>query len=368
MNAPQTSHALVRLRNARALVAISACVWLLTAQQSGAQLIMRRATSNVGTMSNLIYSDALALRSAGNFLVSAAIARNLHAEAASKEMDNSVKWVSTYFERRRLNREARAEEHPGYVERLERRKELYHRVIAEGLPALGTDLSDDLNLMLREILAITSYSAFMSDAPNSAISSERNESLSPDEIHHIRVGEAGLVGGKALLFRVDTGEILETRWPPALREKQFEAARKAFEDARDAALADMRADRAVSDDSRKRLMSAVDGLTVELRSAYPPERRKAQGTRDGMALVDAQNCLRSLALSTYRLIETESALAFDRSFRFQGKSVSDLLQHVAGKGLEFAPAAPGGEATYQKLFTCVRGYYLELVPDPSKGN
>src|SRR6185437_13981257 len=110
----------------------------------------------ISTASSLIFAQADYLRAHGYVLMSAAVARNLNAESASKEMDNSLKWLSTYFERRRLNREAREAENPGYLESLELRKKQYRRIIDNDLAAMEGDWSVKLNWMLRELLASTS--------------------------------------------------------------------------------------------------------------------------------------------------------------------------------------------------------------------
>ena len=96
------------------------------------------------------------------------------------------------------------------------------------------------------------------------------------------------------------------------------------------------------------------------------ERAKPLPPREGIAQIDAERFLRSLALSTFRLIETNSELAFDKSYRFQGDSVAELLRHLMSKGLEFAPGEKGDEGVYRRLYDCVRGYYLKFVPDPNK--
>lgn len=350
----------------RCWLALAACAVLFGPRDASAQVLARRPRSSVSLLSDAIFADAALLRAEGSLLVSAAIARNLNAEAASKEMDNSVKWVSTYFERRRINREERAAAHPGHLDRQEKLQVQYRRLIDKNLAAGGADLSEELNWMLRGLLANVSYSTFASDHPGSLITSADNAPLSAAERHQVRVTEGKLSGGKALVFRVDTAEVLETPWPTSLRGKRFEPARKAFEDARDWAVGDLNSVKEVTASNQKRLMAAVDRLSAELQAAYPSERRKALPQRDLMAYVAAERFLRSLAMSTYRLIETHSSLAFDRSFRFQGQSVGELLQHMVSKGLEFAPAEPGGEAVYRKLYYGVRTFYERLVPKPEK--
>ena len=68
------------------------------------------------------------------------------------------------------------------------------------------------------------------------------------------------------------------------------------------------------------------------------------------------------------MIETQSEVAFDASYRFQGDSVAQLLQHMMNKGLEFAPPEPGDEAVYRRVFSAVRALYLKTVPPATDEN
>ncbi len=80
----------------------------------------------------------------------------------------------------------------------------------------------------------------------------------------------------------------------------------------------------------------------------------------------AKRFLQSLAVSTYRLIETQSETAYDESFCFQGNSLAELLQHMMNKGLEFAQPEPSDEDSYRRLFSSVRALYLKAVPKPEE--
>lgn len=316
----------------------------------------------VGTpYSAAIFAQSDYLRSQGDFLTSAATARKLNAEAADMEMRNSVTWINTYFERRRLNRELRAAEHPGYLEKESQRYSQYRKLLnSSPKTLLEGDLTDDLNWMLRDFLAHSSYSLFMPGRSDSLLTSPANSSLNELDKHHIRLMEKG-TGGKMLVFRADTAMLLETRWPMALRDDRFSAARTQFEAARDASLADLKAKRSIARDNEKRLMAAVDALSNELLAAYPTDRLKIHA--EFLEFAVAKRYVQALAVGTYRLIQTQAEAAFDDSFRFRGDTVAALLEHMLTKGLEFAPPEPGDEAIYRRLFGIVRALYLEAVPN-----
>ncbi|HEV3345248.1 MAG TPA: hypothetical protein VG125_33025 [Pirellulales bacterium] len=347
------------------LLALTFCAWLTAPPDASAQFV-RCPQSSVSLLTDAIFADAALLVNAqANFLVATGVSRKLHAEAASMEMDNSVKWVKTYFERRRLNREARAAENPGYIERLEKRQELYRRIVDKNLPAMGTDLSDDINKMLREILTNASYSVFMSDASGKVYSSQHNAELSADDRRNILVREGKVSGKTPLPIRIDDSRSARMRWPPVLRQERFEAVRKSLEDARESAIGDVKIEQEVTAKNEDRLKKAVDNLRDEL-AAYYRDCPKPMPYEDWLAYKTARCSLEAMAVQTFLLVETQNTAAFDGSYRFHGKTVAELLQHMIGKGLEFAPAPPGGQKTYERLYDSVRGFYLELVPEPKK--
>ena len=66
-------------------------------------------------MARVIDAQARWVKANGDLQVALAAARQMHAKAASMEMDNSIKWVETYFERKELIRRML---HPTYRDRV----------------------------------------------------------------------------------------------------------------------------------------------------------------------------------------------------------------------------------------------------------
>ena len=352
---------------APAACCLLAAYWFFSgAEPARAQTIVRLPNSTASIFAANIFAQADYLRAQGSFMVSAAVARKIHAEAAEHEMRNAVLWVNTYFERRRLNREYRAAENPGFLEKHEKRHDQYHRVLKHSSDlSLDGDVTDELNWMLRDLLANTSFAIFLTDSADSLLSSPDNLQLTAAQKHHLRLSEGKNVGGKTLAFRADTAEVLETKWPMALRDERFDALRAEFEQARDAAMTDLRTKDGLSRANESRLMKAVDNLTIELNEAYP-HKRQTQSPQTFLTYLTSKRYLQTLALSTFRLIETQNVSAFDESYRFRGSSVAELMQHMMTTGLQFAPPEPGDEPTYRVVFSSMRALYLALVPDPAQ--
>ncbi len=329
-------------------------LWPVT---SSAQNIIRR--SFVGTaQSALIEAQADYVVAQGIFLKSAAEARVINAEAAEKEMKNSVLWIHTYFERRRLNREYREAEHPGYQELERRRTELARRII-EDRPEmlLQGDLTNDLNMMLRDMLANVSFDAFM---PHSDLmSASENLVLTPDEIHHLLLSENKDAQGRAIKFRADQTEILEIKWPMLLREAEYDVVRKEFEQARDAAITQLKSGQELTREQQDRLMKSVDELSNRLADKFNPDGQTAQRM---LMYLAAKRYIQSLAMTTYRMIEIGKDAVAGDSRQFKGKTVVELLQHMMSQGLEFAAPEAGDEGTYRKMFSLIRSIYLKANP------
>jgi hypothetical protein len=361
-------HTRWHLRGVSLLIA-GTIVWMLSSDAARAQGggVTRINWFGAGTARSAeIFAQSELYRSQGEFLVSASAARKQNAEAASMEMDNSIKWVKTYFERRRLNREYRAAENPSYLDRAESRNKTYYRLIDRNSETvLASDVTDTMNWMVRDLLAHSSYETFLVTYPGSLANSPDNIPLSAAEKHHLRLSEGKNVGGKVMIFRADTAQVLETRWPMALRDERFDSARANFEAARDSALAELKVEKKLSRPSESRLMKAVDQLSDELSAAYPRERRNSSSAVF-FEYLTSKRFLQSLALATCRLIETQSEVAFDESYRFQGENLAALLQHMMTKGLEFAPPEGGDEGTYRYLFQAIRALYLKAVPKPAE--
>ncbi len=187
-------------------------------------------------------------------------------------MDNSVKWVNTYFQQRRLNSQNRPTGHSGYPAPQAVRDKSYYRVLNSSTQTVSVrDVTDELNWMVGDLLAHSSYQTFVSTTPESLVNSPENVPLSAAEKHHIRLKEGKNAGVKALVFRADTAQMLETRWPTVLRDDAFDKARNRFETARDAALAQLKAQKKLDKTAETQLMKAVDQLSDELNAAYPQD-------------------------------------------------------------------------------------------------
>lgn len=305
-------------------------------------------------ISTLINAQAAYIAGAGDFLESAANARMTNALAAEKEMDNSVKWVQTYFDRKELNRSYTKP--PSYIERQmainTRTKEL---IDSKYQIELKGDVTEKLNWILRELNSLAPAQRFTAGGKNSLVGGEVDVKLTRDDIHHVLFTDGGHANGRSLLFRADAAEALKARWPRVLRNTEFDEVRQLFEFARDDAIVELKATNELSQRTAQQLMDRVDDLCSAFNTAYPPKRRTSS-IEAHTSFLAGKKYLQSLALGVFRMIETEDVRGFDGSYSFQGDSAAALVGHMHKFGLEFGPAQPGDEPVYRKLFFAMRAF------------
>ncbi len=317
-------------------------------------------------LSSAIHAQADYVASMGDYLESASIARRNNALAAEQEMRNTLQWVSTYFERRELNRAYRLKNNPGYLANEEKRQQTLDRRISKLFQeVLRGDVTRENNWLLHELAGMTlPYQYLPGDRakPDSTIDSQ----LSKTDLHKILLTDGGREGGRMLTFPADTARVLETPWPRPLRAPEFERQRKGFEAARDKMLTD-RANGRRNWESEKRVMEACDALSRKFESANPRQLR-TESYESFATYRSGQRYLKSLAAEVMRAITTQDEWIFQGVYRFEGDSVVDLIQHMCRNGLEFAPPQPGSEGAYRSLFESLRKIYLHLGADDPHRN
>jgi hypothetical protein len=304
------------------------------------------------------------MRGLGDLMESASIARRHNAIAAEQEMKNALTWVHTYFEARALNKAYRAKENPSYMDRLKHEQEVMKEKITKLFQeTMKGNVTRELNWLLRELSGPTMAYQYL-PGEQALTESKLDTPLEPRDVSHIRLTDGGHSGGHSLSFSADNARVLETRWPRAMRGPELAEARTRFETTRDEVLKQIQTDGKVNSESEGKLTRAVDDLTSAFNDTYPPEQRLKSGA-DYSNYAVGKRFLQALADGVVRALETNDRWIFDGSYKFQGKSLVELLQHMSRNGLEFAPPEPGDEGTYNRLFLGLRNVYLNLIPDAS---
>ena len=232
-----------------------------------------------------IHAQASYLVGMGYFVESAAMARKIHAEAAALEIDNWVKYTDAYWKRKGIWEREWHERHPSPVERQQALDKLWEKIISNPGWAgkLNRSVSDDLNELLVRLTGPKISAQYVGRSET-----ELNLKLSPRDREQIWLNDGGR--GARLIFCLAHPQALDTLWPFCLTAPEFQAERKKYEEARDAAMADVRKEAGrISYEHGTELLQAVDELLVALERRVPvrsPQGRQSlHGIQPGQAVL-----------------------------------------------------------------------------------
>jgi hypothetical protein len=300
----------------------------------------------------------------GDFMEHAAIARKLHAEASSLEMDNAVKWVETYFKKRELNRAYRLKENPLPLDALKKREDQYKKRINE-FPeeSLKGDPSNDMNKLLDKLATTSLAYEAIYGSDDQFSDSTIDHSLTSTDVRHILLTDGGRRDGQRMTFRANDAKVLSEAWPVVFRAPEFLSVRSSYEEVRNKVLSEIQDQHELSYVTWIEMQKALDMLTAELIRKYPKEHRINAPFKEWQMYYSGRQFLKAQASVIYRAMKTNQLEAFDGSYRFTGDSVFDLIRHMCRRGLQFAKPEAGDEPTYYKIFIGMRHVYLQLYPN-----
>lgn len=318
--------------------------------------------SGATPLSTVISAQAEYVQALGDFHESLAIAREVNAKAVAVEIENSVKAVEAYWERKRIWEEEYKKRNPNPEEREKRLQEAFKRQIRDDYDRiLRTDPADRLNWLLTQLSGPALAAQYLSKEQLAA-DGELNVKLLPRDKEQIWLTDGGKGGAKLEFNLVESKPLDTSYWPLGLRAPEFEIARKQFEQCRENVLKEIRQSKGqLSHQSGQDLITATNDLFAAVEAAYPAERRKTPS--EFIDYNDSKNFLKSLLAGVLRTLKTSDRSIFEGNLQFQGETLLDLVQYMYQNGLKFAKAHPGGEGTYGKLFLGMRSMYVVLGVD-----
>ncbi len=314
------------------------------------------------SLSFQIQAEAQYLAARGDLAESIAAARKIHAEAFANEIQNSVDYVDAYFQRRALNRKWRSEADPNHVAREKHLQEVRRQRIEQQFQdVLKGDLTDELNWLLVELSGPTLALHYVGDK----LSVTDSKRLGPAvEDCTITAADARLIqfsDGRLTFSAADT-QILDVRWPFALRAPEFDALRVEFDVAREQVVADIRTEKRAAHESGERLIQSTDRLLVALEKICA-EQVRHMTPAESLPYLAARRYLKSLTSEVHRAVQDGDRSLTEKAIKFEGGNVFQLIRHMDRTGLAFAPPVPGGERVYRSLLTSMRGLYLTWGAD-----
>lgn len=322
------------------------------------------------TVTSRVYAQAELIRAQGDAEVSFAHARNLNADAYSKELDNWMKELRVYWDRKTVAEQKKLEldhvrqiakmkylndhkwQNSRFWDRLKNHPELSEVRIRNG---------DALNFMLARLAA--SSLPYQFDPSTSRFGDEALDQLDLDSQI---LANLTLKQGPYKFAANQTVEGTINLWPYILRWDEFAASREDFERARLAAVEESDAGSQVSVASIQGMQKALVRLCNDFHGSGKVKDWVKQHHRYAQ-FYSADRFLQELDRELVQLEKTGNI----RPFRGQngydpkvdGDHVVSLLCFMNRNGVEFARATPGSEFAYHNMFVLMRGLYLTVAEE-----
>lgn len=317
-----------------------------------------------------VYAQAALIRAQGDAAVSFGHARNLNAEAYSKELDNWEKELRVYWDRKVVAEKKKLEldqvrkikklrylndrkwRHSRAWDRLKNHPEMNKGSIEKGKA---------LNFLLARLSVSALPYRFDPESSRFAQSAIGKLSLDRAMLGHVMLKQG------AFKFAADQSvQDTISLWPYLLRWDEFDSARSTFESARAAVVNGSGSGGQVPVAEIRHLHKTLMRLTQEFHQS-PEVDRYVEKHRRYSHFVTADRFLQELDREIVRLEETGDIRPFrggnDYDPEVAGDNLIRLLCFMNRNGLEFAPAQPGSESTYHHLFVMMRSLYLTVAED-----
>jgi hypothetical protein len=289
------------------------------------------------------HANADFMRAIGSLRVDTAVARDIDADAYTKELNNSKLAVQIYFERRLMNQAYRRLLQQTPPKNLMPGEALYDK-IRKG------NLCKEINYLL---LALFQKRMYEDAAFNEAVSQEAVSTLDASTLKHLwftDYPEHGVrIGADAIPMNED--------WPALLQSPVFEEARREFVKARDDAFEQVKKNGTIDAVRNDNLQRAEEKLDREFHDEYGPKLGKPGEVRADDYVV-ASGFLRSLRYQVCRFVRSNFQPG---EYRFHGDRMGELVDFLGAHGLYFDKPQPGDEGAYRLIFLKMQGMYEQML-------
>ena len=315
-----------------------------------------------------VYAQAELIRAQGHAAVSFAHARNLRADAYSKELDNWIKELRTYWDRKAVAEKKKLQlDHVRQIARMKylndekwQNNRLWDRL--KNHPELSrTNIRTGraLNFLLARLAA--SSLPYQYDSQSSRYGRQALQQLDLDQglLSHVTLQQGPF---KFAADRTVDGTI--NFWPYILRWEDFDDSRSAFEKARTEVVQESESDGRTSVDSIQRMERTLIRLTNDFHGSEKVARWVKQRNRF-THFYAADRFLQELDREILQLEKSGDIRPLRGQSGYDPKTDGDhlvsLLTFMNRNGVEFAPAKPGSEFAYHNLFVMMRSLYLTVA-------
>lgn len=317
----------------------------------------------------LIFGQAELIRAQGEAAVDYQTARAIAADAYDKELDNALKTVEIYFERRAL-RDAKVLKN--HLDEADTRKEKAMRRLVDHPDLTGEGITNGagLNTMKEALRSSVLSFDYLNDDIEVAQLMARFQ-LTPDDLSKINLKLTN-VRGETGVFQADTGKLGSFQWwPHLLQNEKFKEDREKIESnleqVRQAASQQTEIDPILID----KLENSILQLANKFLQEVDGQEMARKGVADYYLYRESEQHLQSLSHAARRLKrvgKADGALVINGyNPSVDGKNLTSLLSYMVRNGVEFAPPEPGNENTYQKLFEMAKSLYVATsAADPKQ--
>ncbi|MHC2070783.1 hypothetical protein ACYFX5_25205 [Bremerella sp. T1] len=316
----------------------------------------------------LVFGQAELIRAQGEAAVDYQTARQIAAEAYDKELDNALKAVEIYFDRRALRDAKVLKNHLDEADS-QKAKALRRIVDHPDLTGEGVTNGAALNTMKEALRSSVLSFDYLNDDIDVAELMARFQ-LTPQDLSNINLKLTN-VRGETGTFRADTGKLGSFQWwPHLLQDEKFKEDRQAIE----ANLEEVRQAASRQTEIDPKLIDKLENSILALANKFLQEVDGQAMARKGVAEYyiyrESEQHLQSLSHAVRRLKrvgKADGALVMNGyNPSVDGKNLTSLLSYMVRNGVEFAPPEPGNENTYQKLFEMSKSLYVATsAADPS---
>lgn len=170
--------------------------------------------------------------------------------------------------------------------------------------------------------------------------------LDDDVMRHINV--TGTTGGTVGLLK-NGGRL---NFPLALSGDDYKAERERLSTLAQDVVKDAEFNNRIDAGSLKQMLDDVDRLQRQL--------SRSVGELSPAQYIEAKRFLNNLSDALNTLSRPDATNYFNRNWAAKGRSVEELVKHMADKGLTFAPAVAGDEAYYVALHRALTSYLQSM--------
>ncbi len=191
---------------------------------------------------------------------------------------------------------------------------------------------------------------------------KKNVQLGDDILDRLQIVQ-NLGGGRKTVFRPTDGAAMQVDvWPILLQSQNFDDLRAEFLSTREDAIKEAKlSEEGVTRETRAVLEKTLTKMETELKDRYDNKNfRIYQGIENNLDYLHSEAFLKELKGQLRRInqLGQRSSEMFNGSFAFAGeRTLPAFVRYMADSGLKFAPAKPGDETAYHKMYRIMRDFY-----------